>query len=69
MDTQLWKATIEAQWLMGHCGPSAHLAADRASIVNWSWDVDVVRQQLNVPLTEIWRIFPPVLSKLLLITL
>ena len=54
MDDQTWTAAFEAQFLMGHCVPSAHLAHDRATITNWSWDADQVRQQLSVPLTALW---------------
>jgi len=54
MDSETMKAAIEAQFLMGHCVPSPHMARDRTTIVNWSWDVDIVRQQLHVPLNAVW---------------
>ena len=54
MDHLLWKAVIEAQFLMGHCVPSAHLAMDRTTITDWSWNVDEVRQHVHVPLNALW---------------
>ena len=54
MDHLLWKAAIEAQFLMGHCVPAGHMSMDRTTIVDWSWDVDIVRQQLHVPLNALW---------------
>jgi hypothetical protein len=55
VDTQLLKTAIEAQFLMGHCVPSAHMAMDRTTITSWSWDVDQVRQHLHVPLNALWE--------------
>lgn len=54
MDYETMKAAIEAQFLMGHCVPAGHLAMDRTTITDWSWDVDQVRQQLHVPLNDLW---------------
>lgn len=54
MDYETMKAAIEAQFLMGHCVPAGHLAMDRITIVDWSWHVDQVRQQLHVPLNSLW---------------
>jgi hypothetical protein len=55
VEDQLWKAAIEAQFLMGHCVPAAHMAMDRTTITSCSWDVDAVRQQLHVPLNALWE--------------
>ena len=54
MDDETWNAAFEAQFLMGHCVPSAHTALDRTTIIGWSWDVDQVRQQLSVPANALW---------------
>lgn len=54
-DLTMWQAAIEAQFLMGHCVPSPHLAVDKTTIVEWGWDVDQVRQHLHVPLNELWE--------------
>jgi hypothetical protein len=42
-------ATLEAQFLMGHCVPCKDLYA-----ACWSWDVDQVRQQLAIPWDTRW---------------
>jgi len=55
MEDVLWTAAIEAQLLMGHCAPAAHVAMDRRTVTGWSWDVDQVRQQLHVPLNTLWE--------------
>lgn len=47
-------AAIEAQLLMGHSPASPHLALDRATILDYSWDVDLVRQALAVPANTLW---------------
>lgn len=52
MDSETMQAAIEAQFLMGHCVPSHHW--DGTTITDWSWDVDQVRQQLHVPLNDLW---------------
>lgn len=54
MDHVMWKAAIEAQFLMGHCVAAGHLSMERTSIVGWSWDVDEVRQHLGVPADALW---------------
>ena len=54
MDDHTWTAAIEAQFLMGHRVPAAHMALDRTTITGWSWDVDEVRQALHVPADELW---------------
>jgi hypothetical protein len=55
MDDETLKAAIEAQFLMGHCVPLVHVAMDRTTVTAWSWDVDQVRQQLQVPLNTMWE--------------
>jgi len=55
MDDATRKAAIEAQFLMGHCPANPHMAEGRTTIIDWSWDVDLVRQQLHVPLTDLWE--------------
>src|SRR6266699_4964674 len=55
MDDQLVTAAIEAQFLMGHCVAAAHMAMDRTTVTDWSWDVDAVRQHLHVPLNALWE--------------
>jgi len=54
MEYETMRAAIEAQLLMRHCGPSPHLSSDGARIVDYSWDVDHVRQALHVPLDALW---------------
>jgi hypothetical protein len=54
MDYEILKTAIEAQMLMGHCVPSACMALDRTTILDWSWDVDQVRLQLYVPRNDLW---------------
>jgi hypothetical protein len=53
---ELWHspAAIEAQFLMGHCVPAFHVGDDQQTIVDCSWDVDQVRQQLHVPADALW---------------
>lgn len=55
MDQTLFIATIEAQFVMGHCAPCAHVSMDRRTVETYSWDVDVVRQALHVPLDDLWE--------------
>jgi hypothetical protein len=55
MDHETMKTAIEAQFLMGHCVPSAHVAMDNTTITGYSWNVDQVRQQLHVPLNALWE--------------
>jgi hypothetical protein len=55
MDEGEWKAAIEAQWLMGHCAPAAHVAMESRAITGYSWGVDEVRVQLAVPHTALWE--------------
>ena len=55
MNDTVIKAAIEAQFLMGHCPPVEHVAMDRTTVTGWSWWVDTVRQQLHVPLNDLWE--------------
>ena len=54
MDYKTMKAAIEAQFLMGYWPANPYMAMDRTPITDWSWDVDLVRQQLHVPCNSLW---------------
>lgn len=54
MDHSLVKAAIEAQFLMGHRVPNMSVDAGGKHVTDWHWDVDLVRQQLYVPLNNLW---------------
>lgn len=47
-------AALEAQFLMGHWAPGVHVDVTRQRILNWSWDADIVRQQIHVPANAEW---------------